>query len=352
MTALMRPATEPAVRDSRPILEGPGIGYHQNWYAVCLSRELKPGKIVGRGFLDGKVIAFRGKNGKAQVMSAYCSHIGADLSIGDVIGDEVRCPFHHWQYNQEGVCTHIPVGCKIPDRARIQTFPTAEKWGMVWAFNGEKPLFDVPGVRGYEEGDLLYGVKVHEAGFPVPPWVMVCNSHDYQHLHTLHELGIIEGPINMNSSDYVLEHDVHYTTRDGLKVENWNRVTGTNTFSAISRTPSGPIFGMFTGTRIPGGGTRAYLLAGVPRKEGKNKGRPPTRTEQFALVSGTMMSFLKDAPRLLRAAKFMQAFLDDDEGVLQTIQFRQGVMVEADKTLLGFLKYVREYPKADLLSAA
>lgn len=331
------------------IVEGPELGYHQNWYAICKSSELKTGSIVGRDFLDNKVIAYRGANGKAQVLSAYCSHIGADLSIGDVVGNEVRCPFHHWQYNQDGICTKIPAGCKIPERARQRAFPTAEKWGLVWAFNGETPLFDVPGVRGYEEDEILYRVKEYEGGFPVSPWVLICNSHDYQHLRSLHDLEIKDGPSNMVSKDYVLEHDVSYVMPGGVPVLNWNRVTGTNTFSAISKTPTAPFFGMWTGTRTHGEFTRGYMLAGVPKKIAEERGEGSV-LDYISMAGRMVTSLVKDAERLFRASKFMIGFLKDDEDVLKTIKFRQGVMVEADQVLLMYLKYVREFPKANMLA--
>ncbi len=95
-------------------------------------------------FLDGRVIVFRGSSGTAQVSSAYCPHLGADLSVGDVQGDTVRCAFHHWQYDRNGVCVKTGIGDPPPPGACLFTFPTAEKHGLIWAFNGEEPLFAIP----------------------------------------------------------------------------------------------------------------------------------------------------------------------------------------------------------------
>ena len=32
-----------------------------------------------------------------------------------------------------------------PPAARLFRFPTAERYGLIWAFNGEQPLFEIPG---------------------------------------------------------------------------------------------------------------------------------------------------------------------------------------------------------------
>lgn len=52
------------------------------------------GQVVGREFLDGRVVVWRGSDGVARVNSAYCGHMGADLALGDVEGCVLRCELH------------------------------------------------------------------------------------------------------------------------------------------------------------------------------------------------------------------------------------------------------------------
>src|SRR5437588_12784453 len=77
--------------------EGDNGLFSESWFPICLSLEIPPGKILGVDFLDGRVVAYRGANGEARVMSAYCAHVGADLSVGDIQGDTIRCAFHLWR---------------------------------------------------------------------------------------------------------------------------------------------------------------------------------------------------------------------------------------------------------------
>ena len=97
-------------------------GYEQCWYPLARSEDLPAERIVGRDFLDGRVILYRDSKGSAHVMTSYCPHMGADLGVGEIVGDDVRCAFHHWQYGPDGICTRIPSlrsNDEIPRTARV-----------------------------------------------------------------------------------------------------------------------------------------------------------------------------------------------------------------------------------------
>lgn len=57
-----------------------------------------------------QVAVFRGRDGKAHVVDAYCPHLGANLAVGGrVVGNCIECPFHGWQFNgEDGKCVRIP----------------------------------------------------------------------------------------------------------------------------------------------------------------------------------------------------------------------------------------------------
>src|SRR3546814_19463133 len=88
-------------------------------------------------------------------MSAYCKHMGADLSVGgDIVGNDVRCPYHHWTYGDGGKCTGIASGDPIPRESNLASFPTAEKLGLTWDCVGETPLYAMPTFDEYNEKDF------------------------------------------------------------------------------------------------------------------------------------------------------------------------------------------------------
>jgi phenylpropionate dioxygenase-like ring-hydroxylating dioxygenase large terminal subunit len=125
-----------------------GSGFHRSWFPVGLASDLDNGAVIGVDFLGTRIVAYRGAGGRAVVQSAWCPHLGADLSLGQCVDGQIRCAYHHWRFDAAGNCVHIPTGDKIPPGARIFSYPTAEAWWLIWAFNGETPLFAVPRIPG------------------------------------------------------------------------------------------------------------------------------------------------------------------------------------------------------------
>jgi phenylpropionate dioxygenase-like ring-hydroxylating dioxygenase large terminal subunit len=306
--------------------------FEQTWYALGMSSDLAIGQIIGKDFLGGRVIIDRGANGKASVMSAYCRHLGADLSVGCVIDNDVRCAFHHWQYGDDGKCTRIPVSDKIPAKAKLFKFPTAEKWGLIWAFNGAEPLFDVPSFRSFDESELTYRTA---PGFDIPVqpcWVPFTNSVDFQHLRVLHGLKIDFDPRDIRMRDYDFEYDVKFEDPNYGIFDQQIRVTGTNTIALTGELNGMKILSMATGTPTPDGRTVGWMITGAPK--------PKTEAEKQA-VEG----------QIAIGEAFFRRLIEEDQPVMSSIRFREGILLEADRALARFLKYVRSFPKASPASA-
>ena len=71
------------------------------WYHACRSRDLERGPVaVAVG--PTKFVAFRAERGRAAVLDARCSHMGADLSLGCASGGLLHCPLHDWRYDGDG----------------------------------------------------------------------------------------------------------------------------------------------------------------------------------------------------------------------------------------------------------
>jgi len=305
-------------RDKKP------AGFHQSWYAIARSDEVRAGEVIGRDFLDGRAIAYRGENGQAVVMNAYCRHLGADLSMGKVFGNDIRCAFHHWQYGPDGACTKIPASEKIPKAAKMFKYPTVEKWGLIWAFNGAKPLFDVPEFVDYVEPDL--DLRTAEAfDLPVEPWVPFTNSMDFQHLRVLHGLKIECDPDAIDVGDYRIQYDVRFEDPNLGVFDQRIRVTGTNTIALAGRLNGMAILSMATGTPTPDGRTHGWSVTATPKAEGSDAER-----EQ----------------RLQIGEAFFKRLIEEDTPIMQTIRFHDGLLIDADRALARFLQYVRRFPTA------
>jgi len=269
-------------------------------------------------------VVYRGESGKPAVMSAWCRHLGADMSMGKVIGDDVRCAFHHWQYGPDGVCSKIPASEKIPKAAKLFKFPTAEKWGLIWAFNGSAPLYDVPDFPGYDAAELDF--RTAEAfDLPVEPWVPFTNSMDFQHLRVLHGLKIDCNPDQIHVGPYKIEYDVRFEDPNLGIFDQSIRVSGTNTIALSGKLNGMSVLSMATGTPTPDGRTHGWSVTATPKAEGDDEAR---------------------AQRIAIGQAFFQRLIEEDTPIMSTIRFREGLLIDADRALARFFQYVKKFPTA------
>lgn len=112
----------------------------ESWYLFCPSRRLDR-KPFSRPFLGRRLVGYRTASGRAVVMDANCAHLRADLGRGAVVGEMLRCPFHHWHYGPDGRCARIPSGKAPPASARQRVFPVEERHGYIYVHNGPRPRF-------------------------------------------------------------------------------------------------------------------------------------------------------------------------------------------------------------------
>ena len=302
-----------------------GDGFHQSWFPVGLSSEIDDGVIAGKDFLGTRVVMYRDSTGKAVVQGAWCPHLGADLSVGKIVDGQIRCAYHHWRFDSDGTCVHIPTGDKIPPGAKVATYPSAEAWGLVWAFNGEKPLFDVPGIPGTQEAELAFETKLR-AIQPIDPWMARSNGVDFQHLRALHGLPVLE-PDTFTIHEYGVEYRVERQKAGYLQ---HGLVTGTNTYSQHLTYNGLDVFMMFTGAPLEHGRSTYFTMVGVRRVGPETPG-----SEQ--ITQG----------RLNGAKGFVEKLYVEDAPVLESMRFRKGILVASDRYLSRYLKYVAEFPCAE-----
>ena len=121
--------------------------YINFWYPVAKSEDITEEKPFKVEILSLNFVAFRDSDGQAHVLSDICVHRGGSLGEGWVQDDCVVCPYHGWRYGGDGRCTTIPsIGYdgKPPARAKVDSYPVEEKYGIVFAFLGDLPATERP----------------------------------------------------------------------------------------------------------------------------------------------------------------------------------------------------------------
>ena len=129
--------------------------YINFWYPMIRSEDLGPDQPEKVKCLGLNFVAFRDDEGEAHVLSDTCVHRGGSLggawsgpeSAPRIVNGCVVCPYHGWEFGGDGVCQNIPsigYGTKPPARAKIDSYPVEEKYGIVFAFLGDLPEEERP----------------------------------------------------------------------------------------------------------------------------------------------------------------------------------------------------------------
>ena len=182
------------------------------WQPVYLSTDLKSGRAVPLHILGEDLTLYRGgfrvpspefrvpgsmpslrppelgtrnpELGTPHVVAYRCAHRGTQLSTGWVEGDCIRCFYHGWKYDASGQCVEQPA--EDPDfaaKVRIQSYPTRDYLGLIFAYLGEgdpPPFPRYPRLEG--EGVLETHAYVRECSY----FNSIENNMDEAHIAFVH----------------------------------------------------------------------------------------------------------------------------------------------------------------------
>ena len=217
------------------------------WFQVLYSAELAAGESKPLHYFDQELVAFRTESGVAKVIDAYCPHMGAHLGYGihensgagsAVVGDNIVCPFHGWQFNGEGKCAHIPYAKNLPPKVARgeQLIPSwhvreINQCILVWYHpQGVEPLYEPEAIAeaaadNDDWGDLqlfTWDINTHmqEIGE---------NSVDAVHFHYVHgtnDVPDVAESVFEGHTRYGLLHTRNPTPKGVIKGSIENRSVG------------------------------------------------------------------------------------------------------------------------------
>ena len=267
--------------------------------------------MIGRDLLGTRVVAYRDAAGKPVVQSAWCPHLGADLSVGQIVDGRLRCPYHHWSFDGAGMCANIPTGDKIPPRPGSSPIRASKRGGSSGPSTATVPISRCRASPAPTKATIDY--EAHERGRrPWDTWIAVSNGVDFQHLRTLHGLPVTSMPERLEVEPGAIEFRVEspYHLQHG-------RISGTNAFAQHLRIGGNDMFMLFCGAPIEPGCSSGYFVIGVPKGS---------------------------AEKLPAVHAMVDKLNEEDAPVLNTMRFRRGLLTASDRHLAAYFRYVEAFP--------
>lgn len=135
-----------------PLEEG-SFAPRNHWYVAAWSSEVTR-RPLERIILDDLVVMYRTEDGAVAALSGLCPHRGFPLAKGELVGDDIECPYHGLRFGPEGACSHIPSQDTIPAACRLRSYPVAERWQWLWIWMGDPALADEALIPDHREAYL------------------------------------------------------------------------------------------------------------------------------------------------------------------------------------------------------
>jgi 5,5'-dehydrodivanillate O-demethylase len=230
------------------------------WHPVAGVSEFGQKKVKPIRLFGENLVLFKALNGRFGLIGRRCAHRGADLSLGIVEDEGLRCGYHGWQYDFTGSCTHRPFEDTIaPDaagprrNARVPSYPVQTMGGMIWAYLGPLPAPELPDWETFSWPNCFAQVVIAE----IPCNWLQCqeNSVDPVHFEWMHNNGPKRragdsGPYSAKTLDLRVD-DTDY----GLVSRRYREGTDTSTpLWSIGRAvlwPNGWYFGHHFEWKVP-----------------------------------------------------------------------------------------------------
>src|ERR1044071_3771728 len=168
----------------------PSMLLRNAWYIAAWADELGM-QPVARRICNEPIVLFRDSQNRAAALTNRCCHRAAPLHLGTITEAGLQCGYHGLVFDGSGHCVAIPGQSRIPEDARVRSYPVVEKNQLVWVWLGEAAKADP---------SLIVDFPYHDDKAKWP------NKHDMY-------------PIKGN---YMLTADMKTTrTPNGLKFTRW-----------------------------------------------------------------------------------------------------------------------------------
>ncbi len=314
------------------------------WYFTVRSRDLKKEQVISFRLQNQQLAIFRSQSGKVSATDAFCPHMGTDLAQGKVVGEHIRCFFHHWEFDGKGLCRKIPClgGKSLESNVGLTAYPTCEKYGLIWVYAGQNPtapVLEVPDLEGKEIIFHLGTFNQHRSHHHLS----MVNGLDPQHLKTVHGLSL-DMDLQMEQTGQQLECTLEGLTTDQTLTDRFMRWAMGPKYSYSMKYSQASVASLTLLRDVYFRNPKwiwprlHMLYAYRPEKPGLSSTQTIYVTEKRRGLLGWIKSYM-----ILFLTSRAYAFLkDEDDKVYDHIRFTSRRMLAIDQPLVRYIAYVNQ----------
>lgn len=266
------------------------------------------------------------------VLDGRCSHFGAHLARGHVVGDCLECPLHGWRFRGDGTCIDSPSGEQPPAAATLGVYPTASLGGHLFFHTDSRNTAPPPFFPDVTPDELI-SAPPFAFDVEMPWWMVSTNGFDTQHFLTAHDRKLAGAP-------EVLRDDSVFEARASFDV------VGTAWRDRATRLAAGPRTKM---TVRNAGGALILVTSQFQRTTtyGLVSIHPRSRAQSHVCTivwkrprTGLTRAF--DALDVRLRASFIRAFIQPDIVAGEGIQYDPRRTIAADALVKRYLEWLAE----------
>ncbi|MBL8551691.1 MAG: aromatic ring-hydroxylating dioxygenase subunit alpha [Hyphomonadaceae bacterium] len=313
----------------------------EGWHWAAASCDLKRGAVRAIEVGGRKLALYRGEDGVARCVDAFCPHMGAHLALGKVEGAGLRCFFHGWRFGADGKCDEIPA---LDTRVRdvcLKKHAVSEQDGLVWLWVGDGAPTFAPPIHHTLVGKPRRAFRVARWKKKCHPHVVLVNAIDEQHFRTVHQ---VPGEALKLRTESIAPHHFRVENTGAPPETSWLWRFLRKLYRGETLTYEIDYFSAATGCiRLGPSWARLHLMFAVrPTPDGGAEGMTIALSERRRGIKGAIIDYALMGVAALAGAYFAVG----DTKVFDTISFELKTPIPADRTVWTYVRHVEAQQRA------
>lgn len=113
------------------------------WQPFCAASEMDGQWTKSVRLLGENLVLFRDRQGRLGLIGEQCPHRRASFLHGIPTQNGIRCPYHGWEFNAQGLCLdqpNEPDNASFREKVTTEAYPVEELGGVLFAYMGPTEL--------------------------------------------------------------------------------------------------------------------------------------------------------------------------------------------------------------------